>query len=530
MGQVVCRIKSYIQPFERALALQELEALIEGPIVPLNGNLKTATTFTIDETNNVSKLQASLAYWHSVGDEQQGLTTQIQREATYQIARLSSPNLVNSNDIDSLIPRSVPNNRRLRYATHGIHEYRGKFFPQLVRSLMNISKLSSQAVVLDPMCGSGTTLVEARLGGYQGYGLDMNPLSVFLSQVKCNALGLDSSALLKAYDRLKERVGAPVQSQQLGRFASLSHHDQEYLSRWLSQGAITELDHIHASISALPAQLQDFYRVALSNIIRKASWQKNDDLRVRKERQSLESGAVVRIFLEAASRATRVLGAFLAMHEPRIMGSYEVHEADARYTATVLPNLLNQVDAVITSPPYATALPYIDTDRLSLIYLGLLPREEHRARDSVMIGNREIAPRTRSEYWQFYNEHACLLPVNTQGLINHINTLNQDESAGFRRKNLSALLSRYFFDMRTVMQQTFEVLRPGGSLFIVIGNNRTMAGQQQIEIKTSEHLRQIAIGLGYKWLSEIPMDMLVSRDIFRRNAVPSEVILRVEKP
>ncbi len=62
----------------------------------------------------------------------------------------------------------LPNKRCLRYATHGLHEYRGKFFPQLVRALMNIVKLPKSGVVLDP--SSGMTLVEARLSGRTTYG------------------------------------------------------------------------------------------------------------------------------------------------------------------------------------------------------------------------------------------------------------------------------------------------------------------------------------------------------------------------
>ena len=530
MGPILCRIKPYIQPFERILALRELEALIEGPIVPIDGDYETAATFSVDESNDINKLQGSLAYWHSIGDEQQGLTTQVQREATYQIARMISHDLTNPSDILRIIPDSLPKTRRLRYATHGIHEYRGKFFPQLVRALMNIGSLSNQSVILDPMCGSGTTLVEARLNGYQSYGSDMNPFSVFLSRVKCHALTLNPTLLLQAYDQLEAKVTSPAQLHQLGRFASLSDHDQEYLLRWLSPEAITELDHIHASIDGLSVDLQDLYRVALSNILRRVSWQKNDDLRVRKERQHLIPGDVVRLFLQEALRTTRVVGAFLSRQEDTAMGPYEVHEADSREATTVFPSLLSQVDMVVTSPPYATALPYIDTDRLSLIYLGLLPREQHRTRDGLMIGNREITPRTRDEYWKFYDKHSKLLPIGTQELINQIHYLNQTESVGFRRKNLSALLSKYFLDMRAVMQQTLELLCPGGSLFVVIGNNRTTAGQQQIEIKTSEHLREIAIDLGFKWVSDVSMDMLVSRDIFQRNAMPSENILRVAKP
>ena len=112
--------------------------------------------------------------------------------------------------IRALVPSKLPNKRCLRYATHGLHEYRGKFFPQLVRALMNIARLPENAVVLDPMCGSGTTLVEARLSGRKGYGLDMNPLSVFITDVKCRALTLKPAALRTAFEDLRNVLEAPA--------------------------------------------------------------------------------------------------------------------------------------------------------------------------------------------------------------------------------------------------------------------------------------------------------------------------------
>ena len=530
MAYITCNIKPYIQPFERVLALQELEALAGGSIEPLNGDNLTATTFAVSSTNDISKLQASLTYWHSIGEAENSLTEQVQREATQQIARSALYDTFSRDDVSDLISSSLPTSRSLRYATHGLHEYRGKFFPQLVRSLLNIGKVRDQATILDPMCGSGTTLVEACLGGHHSHGLDLNPLSVFISRVKCEALQLNPVLLSRSYRTLETTVLSPVQPQRLGRFASLADQDQTYLARWLSQETIVELDHIYASIDSVPMEFRDFYRVTLSNILRRVSWQKDDDLRVRKEKQLLPFRAVTNLFLENALRSAKTVGAFLTRWEHQTQGTYRVHEADARLAAGAFPGLVGQVDMVITSPPYATALPYIDTDRLSLVYLGLLPRQHHRLRDTLMIGNREITLGTREEYWRLYQEQASLLPSDTQSLIDRIDCLNKAASVGFRRKNLSAVLSKYFFDMRATIQQAFDMLRPKGTLFLVVGNNRTTAGQQSIEIRTAEHLMQIALGLGFKWISDTSMDMLVSRDIFRRNAVPSERILRIEKP
>ena len=397
---------------------------------------------------------------------------------------------------------------------------------------MNIAQLPENAVVLDPMCGSGTTLVEARLSGRSSYGIDMNPLSVFITDVKCQALALEPATLSDAYSKVDKAVRIPLSHRRESRrFTSLANRDKAYLERWFSQQTIMELDHIEERISKVPiaTTIKNFYRIALSNILRRVSSQKDEDLRIRREEKDIAPGEVILFFLEEAARSTQTVAAFLAERGHTKLGTYKVCEADARQASNMLPQLVGTVDAVITSPPYATALPYIDTDRLSLIYLGLLPREQHSARDSLMIGNREVSRRDRTAYWESYKKNRMLLPESTRALIEQIEQLNKEGSAGFRRKNLSALLAKYFFDMRQAMQQMFTLLRPEGSMFLVVGNNRTTAGRRRIEISTPDHLAMMAGSIGFRLVEDTPMEMLVSRSIFKKNAIDSERILRFEK-
>ena len=531
MGALTCRIKEYIQPFERHLALQELRALVKGPVVPLDGSPNTASMFSIQDSSDTEKLREALAYWRSVGDDENGLTVQLRSEASAMVARNGSNTEHLPETVRSQVPGCLPRKRCLRYATHGLHEYRGKFFPQLVRALMNIAELEDGAVVLDPMCGSGTTPVEARLSGRQCYGLDMNPLSVFISNVKCAALALQASDLVTAYGSLHDRLReSPAHDPEEGRSRHLADSDRMYLERWFNPKILVELDRIEQAIRRLPEPaLRNFFLVCLSNILRKVSWQKTDDLRVRREMTDFASGKAIEFFLAEALRSTRVVAAFLGEREPIEGQDCRILQGNARRAAQVWPILIGRVDAVITSPPYATALPYIDTDRLSLIYLGLLPRCDHRSLDAKMIGNREITTGERDRQWSNYLENKELLPKPTCQLIEQINLLNQNSEAGFRRRNLSALLSKYFFDMRETIQQIYALLRPGGSAFLVVGNNRTIAGGQQIEIRTADHLGRLAEDIGFRQSDSLSMDMLVSRDIFRKNAMSSEKILRFEK-
>jgi len=77
-----------------------------------------------------------------------------------------------------------------RYSVHGLHEYKGKFNPQIVRATANLLRLGldRKAQILDPFCGSGTSLVEAAHMGWDALGTDINPLAILISNAKIQAL------------------------------------------------------------------------------------------------------------------------------------------------------------------------------------------------------------------------------------------------------------------------------------------------------------------------------------------------------
>ena len=70
---------------------------------------------------------------------------------------------------------------------HGWFKYREGFSHTLIKELIKRCGLQDTEYVLDPFCGSGTTVVEAALNGYSGIGIDINPVSAFVSKVKCRS-------------------------------------------------------------------------------------------------------------------------------------------------------------------------------------------------------------------------------------------------------------------------------------------------------------------------------------------------------
>jgi site-specific DNA-methyltransferase (cytosine-N4-specific) len=284
-------------------------------------------------------------------------------------------------------------------------------------------------------------------------------------------------------------------------------------------------------LSQVPDEaMRNFFRVSISNVLRRLSFQREDDLRIRRE-QKIESDLdTYREFLEELGRSVRFVLAFLWQGRPAAKVRARVLCGDAREITDVLHSLRGRVDICITSPPYATALPYLDTDRLSLTYLGLLSRAAQRRLDGAMIGNREITSGVRKRLEDEFANSRHRLPGSTVALVEEVAERNRHADVGFRRRNLAALLGKYFLDMRRVTDGLYALMRRGGHVFMVVGRNHTIAGGQRVDINTDLLLADIAEQSRLRLEQLLPMEMLVSRDIFRANASNAETVLFLRKP
>lgn len=532
-------MKSYIQPFEKILALKELQNLaVCNPFNEISCLYRDSidpdeVMFKINTDVSPDFLIENLTYWEAIGEDDFSLrlTRQVRREATVSLVRNGIKPKILQKSLPFKHDVPLPNRRVLRYASHGIHEYRGKFFPQLVRSLLNTIEINRDSIVLDSMCGSGTTPVEALLHGCKAIGVDYNPLSVLMSQAKCEILTVDPRSLTAEYESIKKGLLKKSKRRESRPWVeSLPESSQKYLTNWFSPDVLSDLDVIIRRIHDTKEEsIRKFFLMSLSNIIRKVSWQKIDDLRVRKDvRLDIDIDPVA----EFTSEMKRSLGyvlSFLYENGREGLGKAQIVVGDGRKADKVIADQVGLVDCIVTSPPYATALPYLDTDRLSIYFLDLFQRSEHRKYDLNMIGNREINNGLRMELFEMYQERKAELPESISGIIDRIHELNQGTDAGFRRLNLPSLLSKYFFDMKKIFETYTRLLRPGAHAYVVVGNNHTVAGGQRIDIETDDYLAELGDSVGLYIEDKIPMEMLVSRDIFRNNTGSAETIICFSK-
>jgi DNA modification methylase len=212
------------------------------------------------------------------------------------------------------------------YATHGLFPYRGKFHPQLIKSLLNILKIMPGDIVLDPMCGSGTLNLEASILGIDSIGIDKSPFCILMSKVKYETL------------KGKESLLSSINTNSEHSFKILNKNKKlpkEYaLQNGIEIGkAITLLAFLDAMGYA------------------------------RRTTKSLDV-----LFPSVLKRYISQINSFIKIRDELNLkiGNARLEIGDAKN----LPVVDNSIDGIITSPPYSFAIDYAENDKPQLEYLG----------------------------------------------------------------------------------------------------------------------------------------------------------------
>jgi DNA modification methylase len=418
-----------------------------------------------------------------------------------------------------------------KYLTHGIHPYKGKFYPQLVKSLLNLASLEPGAKVLDPFCGSGTALLEAQLCGLVATGLDMNPMAILISKAKVG-VATESPVVLDRLikdfcDRIDEDRSCKTD---LEYFRSDLRPEIE---SWFPLPVAYRLGWLLAMIQRVPdTNASLILKVLLSSIIREISQQAPEDLRIRRRKKLIQDAPVLNLLrarIKSFRERLRHFGERMSC-APVSLRPASVFQADSRLPATFrnLPTCL--FDAVITSPPYATALPYIDTDRLSLLILNGLDSGSRARIEEDLTGSREIREHQRRELEAAVSEELedWLGSRTAAQVVRRIHALNKHSNVGFRRRNMTALLIRYFSDMWRIFQNLARVVSPQAHLFFVIGDNRTIAGGRPVVIESATALTEMGTSIGWRLRDSLPISVTREAPLHSRHAITENVVLHFE--
>ena len=438
---------------------------------------------------------------------------------------------------------AVPNlhHQSTRYSAHGIHEYRGKFNPQIVRAAGNIVCLRPGDWILDPFCGSGTTLLESMHSGWNAVGIDINPLAIQVAKAKIAALRVSPEYLQDRGEALRKNLICRVGNldmckswsrDEIARVAGGDWQDKvsnpEYVRLWFTEPVLSQVAAILDEVSSIPdTDTKLILQMILSDILRDASLQDPGDLRIRRRKSVAANCPVIPKFLEQMNSQIRRI-VFAQRVLPKRESQQSALLGDTRASIVDLlkaHHLKARFDAAITSPPYATALPYIDTQRLSLAILGLVSASDLRRMERTLIGSREITEQEKSDAFEAIISNSDQLPSDCIRLCREMAESVNLKTDGFRRVNMPSLIHRYFRDMASMFVKMRQVLNMDAPYVIVVGRNKTTLGGKEFIIDTPRLLTSLATHSGY-WLEDsIELNTYQRYDVHQSNSIRSETML-----
>lgn len=302
----------------------------------------------------------------------------------------------------------------------GAHWYPARFVAQIPASLLGLLSKKDDWI-LDPYCGSGTTIVEAMRLGRNGYGVDVNPVAIDISRGKTQRM--------RAID-IDQHVSTLITSilETLEYGHASKEPDTVQGGKWYHPETLRELCAIWHSISELQPSVGAVARTAFSGALLSVTnetrhWgyicDNTRPLAIRRVNAIQE----FRRRLENLVEAYRARDEWMANAEIEGFPEVVLECQDAVRAVRAIES--EAIDLVVTSPPYHGVCDYIKAQRLSMEWCGY---------DIEMFRRQELGARSKRRRMTAYADYMC--------------------------------------DLKRTVVEMVRVLKPGGHIAMVLGESR----------------------------------------------------------
>jgi tRNA G10 N-methylase Trm11 len=327
-----------------------------------------------------------------------------------------------------------------------IHPFPARMSPEIVWD--ELPSASRRARVLDPMTGSGTTLVAAKLRGHEAIGYDRDPLAVLIAGAWASDVDVEAT------ERKAEQVltRAKTHARKIKLRDAYPHHasdeTKEFVRYWFDSTNRKQLVALAESIShTQDQQIKRLLWCAFSRLIitKQSGVSLAMDISHSRPHKTYTKAPINAFdhFTRAIIQITKA--APFTKIDPT-GPAVSVSKADARK----LPLVDESVDIVVTSPPYLNAIDYLRGHKFSLIWMGHDIADVRELRSTNVGAEVSASADVADKATEKVMERMC--------------------EGGELEGRSGGMLRRYVQDLRKVMCESFRVLRPGGKAVYVVGN------------------------------------------------------------
>lgn len=394
--------------------------------------------------------------------------------------------------------------RRSDAYSHNIHSYPARIFPYIPIFIYAVPQLCPKnGLILDPFCGSGTTLLESIIHPIfrrNIYGVEINPLGRLIAKVKTTPI--EEKCLSERIKIVKEKIRTAQRT-------SVYQPRSEKIAFWFSEDAIYEINRIKSVLEEndLYDDCSDFLWVCFSAMIRKTALAdpfipppvllklkkyKNSPKKLvflteyLKRAQKPELGGVFSDIVDKNFNRIVALNNYIKetperakivwndAREIKLGRLVNKGKLDSSYSE--LPQ--ESIDLILTSPPYLSAQKYLRTMTLELLWLGIISEQQLGKLDQQIIGT----------------ERVCLKTEDFKKTLDIESVDSLVKWASARDRERASIIAKYFLEMYRAISEMHRVLKFDSHAVLVVGNNKVLGKK----IKTYSLLIDIAIKCGFK--------------------------------
>ena len=346
---------------------------------------------------------------------------------------------------------------------HRIHSYPAKFPAFISTKALQFAEAQDVKVrrVADIFCGCGTVAFEARRSGIDFWGCDINPVATLIARTKSDSFDPK---------RLREYYGAVIKAtSQASAKVNLPAEAIERLNYWYSADQFALLAKLLNAINkVVPANshYRSFFHCAFSNILKATSRWLTKSIKPQVDPKKVPADPT-----EAFAKQFEMMSAAYAQtRTPRSIASKILTE-----NFLTVKNAPDDIDLLITSPPYVTSYEYADLHQLSSLWLGYASDYRHLRKGSIGSAQHNL---------DFNRE---IKRLNTVGARVVFGLFDQD-------KSIARSTANYFLDMQAVSRRCYALLRRNGLALFVIGNTE----YKGVRIDNAAHGAESLLRGGFK--------------------------------